>query len=449
MSRPRKKTPSLSHQQQLARALHQACGCGYQEALRRVTEAARQRLLPPVLDQAGRAAALELLLDRDRHQAPQARPIFTADLQQGMLTAFRAAHWPVEADGVAEFGQWTGWPGPVRSMLARNRAPLAGTIPEDPDDPGHNDLTQEPEWTFSAPRILDLEPEAMVLTLPGSTPAAELVQLVSAAFAAARAAHISRLPDRRVCGVCADPYPADHLLTVTEAARPQVCPACAFSNDLVDLHPLQLAADLDRLFYQDITLPAGWTAVAALLACAGGQTLLDRLRGDDGRRLADDHWADAGRLWIPLPPAARPAALAGFGPGASLAAVVEAVDRAHPQLTGQLRSLIGAELNAELEDGENAYDPDDYFVARLWPAVVAYAVCLGTQAQERPRRRAPWHAVDQFAIDSLEDAFEQVGSDLSGGADAYLTLTLGVEVVAEALGWPVRTTVASAGGGRA
>ncbi|MEU9761844.1 hypothetical protein AB0D98_19275 [Streptomyces sp. NPDC047987] len=446
MPRPRKKTSSLSHQQRLARALHQACGCGYQEALRRVVEAARQRLLPPVLDQAGRAAALELLLAPDRPVGPPLRPIPTEHLQQRMLTAFRAAHWPVEADGAAECGQWTGWPGPVRSSLARTRGPLPRAIPEDPDDPGHNDLTQDPEWTFIAPRIMDLEPEAMVLTLPGSTPAVELVQQVSAAFAAARAAHIAKLSDRRACEVCADPYSADHLLTVTEAARPQVCPACAFSNELVDLHPLQLAADLDRLFYQDITLPAGWTAVAALLACAGGQAFLDRLRGDDGRRLAADHWADAGRLWIPLPPAARPAALAGFGPGASLAAVVEAVDRAHPQLTGQVRNLIGAELNAELEDGEDAYDPDDYFVARMWPAVVAYAVCLGTQAQERHRQRPPWHAVDRFAIDSLEDAFEQVGSDLSGAdPGVYWTLTLGVKVVAGALGWPVRTTAAEGG----
>ncbi|MEV8544468.1 hypothetical protein [Streptomyces sp. NPDC051572] len=447
MSRPRKKTSSLSHQQQLARALNQACGCGYQEALRRVTEAFRQRLLPPVLDQAGRAAALELLLAPDGDRGRQARPIFTEDLQQRMLTAFRAAHWPVEADGAAEFGQWTGWPGPVRSSLARSRGPLPGAISEDPDDPGHNDLTQDPEWTFIAPRIMGRGPEAMVLTLPGSTPAAELVQQVSATFAASRAADIAKLSDRRACGVCADPYPAEHLLTVTEAARPQVCPGCAFSNDLVDLHPLQLAADLDRLFYEDIALPAGWTAVAALLACAGGQAFLDRLRGDDGLQLAADDWADAGRLWIPLPPGARPAALAGFGPGASLAAVVGAVDRAHPQLTGQVRRLIAAELDAEIEDGEDACDPDDYFVPRLWPAVIAYAVCLGTQAQERSGRRSPWHAVDRFAIDSLDDAFEQVGSDLSGGADAYLTLTFGVEAVAEALGWPVRTAVTA--GGRA
>lgn len=61
MAQPRKKT-NPSHQQQIARALNRACGCGYQEALRRVTEASRKGLLPPVLDQAGRARAVEILL---------------------------------------------------------------------------------------------------------------------------------------------------------------------------------------------------------------------------------------------------------------------------------------------------------------------------------------------------------------------------------------------------
>jgi hypothetical protein len=61
---PKKKT-SLSHQQQIARALNRACGCGYQEALRRVAEAARKGLLPAVLDRAGRERAVEILLTAD------------------------------------------------------------------------------------------------------------------------------------------------------------------------------------------------------------------------------------------------------------------------------------------------------------------------------------------------------------------------------------------------
>ncbi|MFJ8752010.1 hypothetical protein ACIREO_22170 [Streptomyces sp. NPDC102441] len=56
------KKTNLSHQQQIARALNRACGCGYQEALRRVTEAARKGLLPAGLDKAGREQAVKILL---------------------------------------------------------------------------------------------------------------------------------------------------------------------------------------------------------------------------------------------------------------------------------------------------------------------------------------------------------------------------------------------------
>lgn len=64
MAQPKKKA-NLSHQQRIARALHQASGCGYQEALRRVAEAERKGLLPAVLDKAGREQAVEILLAAD------------------------------------------------------------------------------------------------------------------------------------------------------------------------------------------------------------------------------------------------------------------------------------------------------------------------------------------------------------------------------------------------
>ncbi|WP_424892222.1 hypothetical protein [Streptomyces sp. XH2] len=64
MAQPKKK-PNPSNQQRIARALNQASGCGYQEALRRVAEAARQGLLPAVLDKTGREQAVEILLAAD------------------------------------------------------------------------------------------------------------------------------------------------------------------------------------------------------------------------------------------------------------------------------------------------------------------------------------------------------------------------------------------------
>jgi hypothetical protein len=60
MPSPAKKS-HLTHQQRLARGLHHATGCGYQEALRRFSLAARAGQLPPVLDGAGRQRALQCL----------------------------------------------------------------------------------------------------------------------------------------------------------------------------------------------------------------------------------------------------------------------------------------------------------------------------------------------------------------------------------------------------
>ncbi|MBZ6107952.1 DnaB-like helicase C-terminal domain-containing protein [Streptomyces olivaceus] len=54
---------NTTHQKQIARDLHRQCGCGYQEALRRVREAAEAGLLPPRLDAAGRAAAVAVLAE--------------------------------------------------------------------------------------------------------------------------------------------------------------------------------------------------------------------------------------------------------------------------------------------------------------------------------------------------------------------------------------------------
>ncbi|MER7001134.1 DnaB-like helicase C-terminal domain-containing protein [Streptomyces sp. NPDC000410] len=60
MTKPNSRA-NTTHQQTIAKALHRACGCGYQEALRRVREAAAAGRLPGRLDAAGRAAAVAFL----------------------------------------------------------------------------------------------------------------------------------------------------------------------------------------------------------------------------------------------------------------------------------------------------------------------------------------------------------------------------------------------------
>ncbi|MDI1454267.1 hypothetical protein NHG22_10635 [Streptomyces sp. ATE26] len=88
-------------------------------------------------------------------------------------------------------------------------------------------------------------------------------------------------------------------------------------------------------------------------------------------------------------------------------------------------------------------DPDedgrDYLVEQLWPAVIVYAVALATQEQERPGHRPPWHVLsDSFEPGALTGHFRQFDSSLDAhDLGVYLTLEVGLQVVAEALGWNI------------
>ncbi len=93
------------------------------------------------------------------------------------------------------------------------------------------------------------------------------------------------------------------------------------------------------------------------------------------------HWDDPGLLWIWLPPTGRPQALARFGAGASLRAVVEAVQQAHPALHGRFRRRLDEDLE---DDPEDPRPRPDYLVPQLWDAVIAYAVTFMTQTQNAP-----------------------------------------------------------------
>lgn len=122
----------------------------------------------------------------------------------------------MESDGFPEFSTWTGWLGPVWSTLTRPGA--NGDV--DPDDPDHHDLTTVPELTFITPKIPGIDgPEAMVLTLAGTTPLADIVRTVREELGRARAAKVAALVNGAKCSLCGDSYPAAHLLPTTEHDR--------------------------------------------------------------------------------------------------------------------------------------------------------------------------------------------------------------------------------------
>ncbi|MGA5437417.1 hypothetical protein ACPCIZ_32750 [Streptomyces cellulosae] len=358
------------------------------------------------------------------------RAVLTADVQRNAVQAFRQAGWPTESENFPEGGQWSAYAGPVWSLLSR---PSGMDTDAHPDDAERHDLTITPGFTFIAPAISINTGEAMVLKVPGDTLPSELVSQVSAAVARARESEIAKLVNDAQCAICGDSYPARYLLAPTVAREVTVCPSCVFDGDLFGGYdPVRLAYDIDHLWFEELAMPAGWAAVAALLACAGGKTFVERLNEAGVLAVPGGHWSDLSQLWIWLPPHSRPAALDGLGAGAGLTRVVEAVEAAHPDLRERFRTQLAEELEqAPEEDGR------DYLVEQLWPAVVAYAVALATQEQERPGHRPPWHVLsDSFEPGTLAGHFRQLGSSLNAhDLGVCFTLEVGLQVVAEALGW--------------
>lgn len=218
-------------------------------------------------------------------------------------------------------------------------------------------------------------------------------------------------PVRAECGICGDRYPEAALFTPTRAPVP-VCPCCAFDGDLIGAHPAYLAYQLDRAITRSVAIPAGWSAAQVLLCCLAGSAFGPRLRAErrDNGTLFEpaEVWSDPKRAWIWLPPAPRrPAALAGLGSGAALAAVIDTLDRAHPDLRARYHTNRDREISEYLADeyGDDDLVGDDYglrtpeeIIERFWPAIIAYAVAMLTQQAERPGHRSPWHVLQSHEL---------------------------------------------------
>ncbi|GGU40824.1 hypothetical protein [Streptomyces violascens] len=364
------------------------------------------------------------------HTSPP-KEILTADVQTRLIGAFAAAGWPVESDGFPEFGTWTGWLGPVGSTLRRSREWGSEAHPDDPD---HNDLTVVPELTFITPKIPHTR-EAMVLELPGTTPDAEIVATVCDELGRARAAEVGKLVNKAACSLCGDRYPAGHLLPPTQSDKLLLCPFCVFDGDILGSHPLRLAFAIDELTDKDVAAPAGWSAVTALLACAGGRDFGERLSEAGGLRAVLPHWSDPDQVWVWLPPGDLPPVLERLRPGTSLATLVAAVEGAHPDLRDRFRAHVAETLEEDEEDDAGG-GVRDYLVEELWPAAICYAVTATTQIQERPKGASPWNLLeDGFEEGNLADNFRQIGSTLDADSlGPVFTLSIGVPFIAEVLG---------------
>ncbi|WP_327350151.1 hypothetical protein OG772_36410 [Streptomyces sp. NBC_01321] len=111
-------TRNITHQQRIAKDLNAAAGCGYQEALRRVREAAAAGRLPTPLDARGRAVAVELLArEATAAAAGRTAPATSLPPVPGLPVPPRCV-WPWDADaaGLASLA-----PGTVTGLVSLRR----------------------------------------------------------------------------------------------------------------------------------------------------------------------------------------------------------------------------------------------------------------------------------------------------------------------------------------
>ncbi|HTK63034.1 MAG TPA: hypothetical protein VL595_11680 [Pseudonocardia sp.] len=380
----------------------------------------------------------------DPRGSGQETPILARGLNQRILTRFRAAGWPVEAEPVPREGRWLSYPGPVQLALSRASRDGGGWGEGDPDDEIVHDLSVAPALHVSFPMLLTAGGAGVVdEEWDCASGASGVVSRVDRRVGRARGDAITLSQADDICGVCEDEFPAAHLLAPTDSDALRVCPSCVFDGDVVwPADPARLALGIDRLHDVDAAAPAGWAAVGALLSCArrhGVRTpLLAQLRSAGILFEPARAWANPSWWWIWLPDREqRPPALAGFGVGASLGAIVREIERIHPHLPELVLArdhAIDAELDwdsDDLDDGGLRREMDVATLRRCWPAIIAYVVAFTTQDHDRSHRRGPWHLLDSF--DALAEHFDVLESDLTFG-QVERVLDVAIPVVASELG---------------
>lgn len=398
-----------NNRRQIAKALDAQTRMGYQRALQRVVDAAERGLLPKVLDETGRAEAVRLLAERGA-AAPNPGPFLANDYLKALIEEFRRLGWGAGDETEPDCFGLTAYAGPVAGLsLSVGRADDADDGTErDPDDPELCDLTMPLYLTAMCPAgnatVDDFDDG---LADCSTEPVRATARRLDTELGRTRLARVRGMEEHSTtpCPICGDRYPEHHLLGNSPSATP-VCPACIFDGDQHYRTDLPyLAVRLDQLLHEDLSAPAAWDGVAAVLALTCGANLctrLDRaLRERGGWPFVMERWGEPlTRSWIWLPPPAdRHPMFRHLGAGATLAALVDAVDRHDPTAQGAAKTLCRA-VGVRWRDA-------------LWPAAIAFAVALTTQACERDRHRTPYHLVY-----SLSDGLEQTMKPFAVTGDA-------------------------------
>ena len=359
---------------QAARGRKAATGEPYVLAKRRIGES------PPGLGAEGG------ILDEDATGKAQG-------VQLALAEECRRRGWPVEVESWCLDGEWVFYSGPARvGVSTAFSLPLRNVADE--EQPIQYHLTAPHTPKGGLPDEFDTE-------VPGPLEPGEVIDTLATSLTAARAAGLSALKVNGRCGICGDRYPRRHLLAPAANRATVVCPACIFDGDLVDPPELAyLTFQIDRLVDEDLTAPAGWSAVGALVAAFGGPGFSAELHGA---------WREAGSIFEPMPYWESPGEwwtwvavptgpLAALRPATSAARLATVFAEADPSGRRRVERKVRARTDQAMSD-------------QLWTAAVAYVVAFDTQARDSPRRRAPWHVLESF--DAVPDQWPVAGEDLA------------------------------------
>lgn len=314
-------------------------------------------------------------------------------LQLALADECRRRGWPVEVETWCLDGEWVFYSGPARVGVS-----TAFSLPV-------RDIAQQEQaiqYHLTAPHTPKGGlPDEFDTEVPGPVEPGQVIETLAASLTAARAAGLSALKVDGRCGICGDRYPRRHLLAPAANRAVVVCPACIFDGDLVDPPELAyLTFQIDRLVDEDLTAPASWSAVGALVAAFGGPGFSAELHG--AWRQAGSifepmpYWEDPGEWWMWVAVPTGP--LAALRPATSAARLAAVFAEADPSGRRRVERKIRARTDDAMSD-------------QLWTAAVAYVVAFDTQARDSPRRRAPWHVLESF--DAVPDQWPANADDLA------------------------------------
>ncbi|MGW7201620.1 hypothetical protein [Streptomyces chryseus] len=263
--------------------------------------------------------ALRHVLDTNTTAGPQVS-LLARDYLTRVLRQLEQLGWSVEDVCGPEYGHYETYVGPTAGLHILVRR-SGNEVEADPDDGSAVDVAARLYLEALCPVL-----HATVEDFEFHGETAREPELVARRMDAAlgrrrlRRARAAEPESRTPCPSCGDRYPERRLLANSPSAAP-VCPACVFDQDqhyCTDV--AYLAVQIDELTHEDLAAPAGWDAVAAVLALSCGKKLGRRMTQELSARggwpILTPRWdfpLESSWIWLP-PPAMRHSVVSARAP---------------------------------------------------------------------------------------------------------------------------------------